>query len=90
MKVKTYKDVFGHQGIEFRTPAANKTVFSHCDDGAVMGGVDVGDGNVVGQCLHSGWQSESHLLNASFSFLLLLILLQHVCAEVALQHITQC
>lgn len=89
-KVKTYKHVFGRQWFQFRAPEANNPVFSHCDGGAVMGGVDVGDGDAVTQRFHRGWQSEGHLLTASCSFLPLFVLLQHVCAEVALHHITSC
>ena len=77
-KVETYKHVFGPQLFEFRAPVANDPVFSHCHDGAIMGGVDVDDGRALTQRLRGGGQSERHLLTAALSFLLLFVLLQHV------------
>lgn len=88
VEVYTYKDVFDLLWFEFRAPAANNPVFSSCDHGAITGAVDVDDGAAVTQRLQSGWQAERHLLIASFSFLPLFVLLQHVCTEVALHHIT--
>lgn len=89
-KVKTYKHVFGLQWFKFRVPVANNPIFSHCYDGPIMGGVDVDDGDAMTQRLHSGRQGESQLLTASFSFLLLFVLLHHVCAELALRHMNLC
>lgn len=54
-KVKTYKHVFGLQWFKFGAPIANNPIFSHCDNGAIMGGMDVDDGNAMTQCPHSGW-----------------------------------
>lgn len=87
-KGKTYKHVFDLQWFKFRAPVANIPVFLHCEDTAIIGGVDVDYGKAMTQCLHSGWQSESHLLAASCSFLVLFVFLQHVCAELTLYHIT--
>lgn len=86
----TYKQMFGLQWFQFRAAAANNTVFSHCYNGAIMAGVDVDDGDAMTQCLHRGWQSESHLLAASHSFLILFVFMHHVCAELTLRHITLC
>ena len=74
---------------ELGAPGANGAVFSQCDDGAVMVGADVGDGSALPQRLGGGRQSESHLLAASRTLLLLLVLLQHVSAELTLHHITK-
>lgn len=89
-KVKTYKHVFCPQWFQFGAPVANNPVFLHCYDGAIMGGVDVDDGNAMTQRLQSGWQSESHLLTAPCGFLLLFVLLHHVRAELTLHHMTLC
>lgn len=78
--------MFGPLGFKFRTPEANSTVFLHCYGGAIVGGVDADDGDAMAQRPRRGRQSESHLLAASCTVLLLFVLLQHVCAELALHH----
>lgn len=82
--------MLGLQGLQLRAPEANSTVLSHCYDGAIMVGVDVDNGNAVSQRLRGGWQSKRHLFTAFRTFLLLLVLLQHVRAELTLHHITVC
>lgn len=86
-KAETYKQVSGLLGFKFRTPAAGTPIFSHCYYGAIVGGMNVDNRNPVTRGADSGWQSESHLLLAPRSFLLLFMLLPHVCAELTLYHI---
>ncbi|KAG7243080.1 hypothetical protein INR49_016455 [Caranx melampygus] len=47
------------------------------DGGAIVGGVDTDDGDAMTQRPRGGRQSESHLLTASCTLLLLFVLLQH-------------
>lgn len=82
--------MFGLEWFGFRAPAANHPVLSHRYDGAITGGVDVDDGDAVTQRLRGGRQGERHLLSASCSVLLGLVSLQHVCAELPLDHISWC